>query len=273
MKTGWQVNQSFQITLHQKDKALLEQIQSLFCVGSINSKHGLQVIVYSVQSIKDLKVIIDHFDRFPLLTQKRADFELFKMAFKLIESKAHLTAEGLAKIVSIKASMNKGLLRTNELKAAFPGIIPVLIPSAVDKEMPKNPNWLAGFTSGEGCFFINIMNSTSNCLGFQVKLMFLLTQHIRDEQLMRSLVDYLDCGNVYKNRETVDFKITKFNDLTNKVIPFFQKYPLQGVKSKDFKDFCKVAELMENKAHLTAEGLDQIRQTKAGMNTGRKFEA
>jgi hypothetical protein len=54
---------------------------------------------------------------------------------------------------------------------------------------------------------------------------------------------------------------------------FFQKYPLQGVKSKDFKDFCKVAELMENKAHLTAEGLDQIRQIKAGMNTGRKFEA
>jgi len=27
---------------------------------------------------------------------------------------------------------------------------------------------------------------------------------------------------------------------------------------------------MQNKAHLIAEGLDQIRKIKAGMNTGRK---
>ena len=29
-KVGWRVNHSFQITLHKKDKALLEQIQSYF---------------------------------------------------------------------------------------------------------------------------------------------------------------------------------------------------------------------------------------------------
>ena len=91
---------------------------------------------------------------------------------------------------------------------------------------------------------------------------------------MRSLIELLNCGYVYSYREAaIEFIASKFSDLTDKVIPFFVKYPILGVKSKDFADFCKVAELMQNKDHLTASGLDQIRQIKAGMNTGRKFEA
>jgi hypothetical protein len=53
-------------------------------------------------------------------------------------------------------------------------------------------------------------------------------------------------------------------------MPFFDKYPLQGVKSLDYADWCRVAELIKDKKHLTQEGLDQIRKIKAGMNTGRK---
>jgi hypothetical protein len=46
------------------------------------------------------------------------------------------------------------------------------------------------------------------------------------------------------------------------------------VKAKDFvrSDFCKVAELIRQKKHLTAEGLGQIRKIKAGMNRGRKLK-
>jgi len=44
----------------------------------------------------------------------------------LILNKEHLTMEGLRKIVSIKATMNRGL--SEELKAAFPKIIPIARP-------------------------------------------------------------------------------------------------------------------------------------------------
>jgi len=117
----------------------------------------------------------------------------------------------------------------------------------------------------------SVTNSSSSLRleGFKVQLVFEIAQHGRDEELMRSLVDYLGCGNVYKNREAVDLKITKFNDLTDKVLPLFKQYPILGVKSKDFKDFCKVVELMQNKAQLTPEGLEQIRKIKAGMNIER----
>jgi hypothetical protein len=55
----------------------------------------------------------------------------------------------------------------------------------------------------------------------------------------------------------------------DKLIPFFDQYPLHGAKRLDYLDFCKVANLMEGKLHLTEEGLDQIRKIKDGMNTGR----
>ena len=50
-------------------------------------------------------------------------------------------------------------------------------------------------------------------IGYSVELTFSITQHYRDEQLMRSLIEYFGCGNVFKNRDTVEFKITKFEDL------------------------------------------------------------
>ena len=40
----------------------------------------------------------------------------------------------------------------------------------------------------------------------------------------------------------------------------------------DFEDFCKVAEIINKKEHLTEKGLNQIRQIKVGMNTGRKWD-
>jgi len=45
-----------------------------------------------------------------------------------------------------------------------------------------------------------------------------------------------------------------------------------GVKRFDYLDFCRVAELMQNKVHLTQEGIDEIKKIKSRMNTGRNFD-
>ncbi len=57
----------------------------------------------------------------------------------------------------------------------------------------------------------------------------------------------------------------------NKIIPFLDNYPLLGAKRQDYFDFCKVASLMKTKAHLTNEGLEQIKQIKSGMNSARSY--
>jgi hypothetical protein len=74
-----------------------------------------------------INVIIPHFVKYPLLSQKQADFFLFKSAVELVNAKEHLTLSGLQKIVNIKASFNKGL--TKSLKEAFPECSPVPRPS------------------------------------------------------------------------------------------------------------------------------------------------
>jgi len=57
-------------------------------------------------------------------------------ALELVNRKEHLTEEGLAKIVSIKASMNRGL--SEELKVAFPNTLPVPRPVVENQEI-KDP--------------------------------------------------------------------------------------------------------------------------------------
>ena len=152
-------------------------------VGKIY-KLGKDSIRYQVETPKDLKVVIDHFDKFPLITQKRADFDLFKQVVDLINHKKHLTQEGLQQIVNIRASINNG----TSLKEAFPDTIPVQRSLITDQEI-QDPNWLVGFTSGEGCFRIGFYKSKTR-LGETVKLAFGLTQHIRDRALLKSLVKY-----------------------------------------------------------------------------------
>jgi hypothetical protein len=95
-----------------------------------------------VTSIKDIEVILNHFDKFPLLTKKWADYQLFKQVFELIKCKQHLTIEGIHKVVSIRASMNRGL--SDKLQATFSDVILAPRPLVKDIEI-KDPHWLSGF--------------------------------------------------------------------------------------------------------------------------------
>lgn len=145
---NYQILAWFKVKLHKKDRRLLELIQAYFNgVGKIYYEGNSAT--YVVSSVEEVKIIINHFDKYPLITQKQADFKLFKMAFKLIQRKEHLTAKGIKKILSIRASMNLGL--TDSLKIAFPDVIPILKP-IIKSEIP-DPYWVAGFTAAEGCFF------------------------------------------------------------------------------------------------------------------------
>ena len=151
-KIDWAVRPRFQITQHAKDWTQLEAVKKYLGVGRI-SKERSESLQFRVASLKELEAVINHFDQYPLITQKSADFELWKRVIGLMKSQEHLTPDGLRKIVALKASMNLGL--SEKLKMAFPDVVPAERPIV---ELPQtiDPNWLAGFSSGEGSFLINI---------------------------------------------------------------------------------------------------------------------
>ena len=263
--TGWRVQLWFKIGLHIKDQDILKEIRNYLGVGCL-SVRGSEVFEFYAFSIEDLSVIIDHFDKYPLLTQKAVDFELFKLAFNIVINKEHLTQGGLEKLVAIKASMNRKNL-SDGLKSAFPNITPVTR-SFTSKKITDS-NWVAGFISGEGCFMIKILKSFSNSTGIQIIFVLQITQHIRDDFLMSSLIEFFGCGKTYRRNNAVDFRVTKFTDVAGKIIPFLIKYPIIGAKYQDYLDWCAAVKLIENKEHLTFEGLNKIKIIKEGMNTGR----
>jgi len=266
---GYYLQLSFQIKLHKKDMFLLELIKSYFGVGNILIKDK-EVIVYQVTSIKDLAVIIGHFNKYPLCTKKRADFELFHEAFKLIRQKDHLSEKGLTKILSLKASLNNGL--SSQLETAFPNI-PQFRPKVFTQPI-KDPQWVAGFTEGDGCFNVSVRKSNSTKSGVQIILRYQVTQHIRDSILVHNFIEFFGCGNhtVRSNKIACDFVVSKFSDISKIIIPFFDKYPLFGVKAQNYADFKKAAEIFKVKGHLTDSGLDEILKIKEGMNSGRSSD-
>lgn len=55
-----------------------------------------------------------------------------------------------------------------------------------------------------------------------------------------------------------DYKMADFNDIYNKLVPFFNKYPLYGTKLKNFNKFKQAAGIIKHKEHLTQQGLTKL---------------
>jgi hypothetical protein len=129
----------------------------------------------------------------------------------------------------------------------------------------KNLNWIRGFINAEGSFQVITQNNTN------VSLRFSLTQHIKDEELLKDIVTYLNCGRYYESpiRNEGQYLVTIFSDINDKIIPFLNEYPLLGTKKDDYLDFLQIAELIKSKAHLTNEGLEKIKFIQSNMNRKR----
>ena len=263
--TGWHVKPVFSISLHNKDIKLLEAIQRTLKTGKIY-KHGVDSVQYRVSSLKNLQIITNHFDSYPLITQKRADYLLFKQAITIIKNKEHSSIEGLLKLVGIKATLNWGL--SDKFKESFPLAKPVARPTVTYNSLNvkiNNLNWIRGFIEAEGSFHVITQNNRN------VSLRFSLTQHVKDEELLRDIVTYLNYGRYYKTptRDEGQYLVTVFSDINDKLIPFLNEYPLLGVKKEDYLDFVQIAELIKSKAHLTDEGLEKIKLIISNMNRKR----
>jgi len=282
-RTGFVVEVYFLMDLHKKDLNILQEIQAYFGgVGKIREDVNDKV-KFRVESLKDIvKEIIPHFDKYPLITQKLADYLLFRDVVNMMVNKEHLTKEGLNKIVSTKAVINLGL--PAELQLYFPDIIPTFRPLVENKAVPHG-QWMAGFTSAEGCFKITLVKRPSSSWEDpsrrsrkgrridQVYLVFQLTRHSRDEKLLESFITFFGCGILEASSRDpiVRFSVYNFTDNYEKIISFFNRYNIFGVKSIDFQDWCKAAEIIKAKQHLTKEGLNLIVTLKSGINKGRSL--
>lgn len=123
-----------------------------------------------------------------------------------------------------------------------------------------DPYFVTGFTEGEGSFYVGILPKNLDAVAWEVRPSFSLSQHKRNKSIVYRLKDYFGCGWIRpsKKDDTLKYEVRSLEDLTSKILPHFERYPLEGDKSRDFDNFRKVVRLMATARHLTNDGLIEI---------------
>lgn len=130
--------------------------------------------------------------------------------------------------------------------------------------------FLAGFVEGEGSFNISLRRKADYKVGWQVVMSFNVSQ--KDPTLLYLLQEELGCGiiKVRKIDNLYSYDATNPKDIIQKVIPYFQKYPiLSDSKKKNFSIFCAIAKLMDKGGHRNLVGLRRILKLREVINEGK----
>ena len=118
MSVGYQVLPEFTVVQHERDVQILHALKGYFGCGVVRKNHGDRM-AYRVRGKEHLlQKIVPFFMKHPLKTKKNVEFLKFRDVLLLMESDAHLTANGVDKIRTIAAQMNRGAVK---IKSDLPG--------------------------------------------------------------------------------------------------------------------------------------------------------
>ena len=139
--------------------------------------------------------------------------------------------------------------------------------------MDLSPDWVVGFTDGEGQFFVGINPNPQIPTGYQVLPEFMIVQQERDIQILYALKRFFRCGVVRLYREDSrpalrgwKYRVRDLKGL-RQICDFFLRHPLKTKKRIDFLRFHRIITMMERGDHLRLEGLLEIVRIAMRMNT------
>lgn len=177
----------------------------------------------------------------------------FKKAVELVLNKSHLTSEGIEQLKALAKNMNTG--RSFDQKWSF-----------CQENRSKaviTPEWIAGFSDGEGCFSFHIDETKRSPI---LRPSFRITQNTHDVFVLELIKKYFDCGILVPKRgddtletaKTVssisNFIVYSESDIINIIIPLFDKHSLLTTKSLDYVDWKTLIAMKQAGEFKTEEG-------------------
>jgi hypothetical protein len=267
----------FGINLHVKDLPILLSFKDTLGVGTVRTKG--KVTSYIVKTFKDIAVIVNHFKLYPLVSSKYLVYQYWLQAYNIMATKEHFNYQDMTKWAALKNLTNLGL--SDSLKEAFPEFnISLIDTMSYNFRGIPHGMWIAGFASGDESFYTNLTKYKDT---FYTGCVFKITLHLKDTALLEGLYDYLSkyfpniSFNKYNSRTNkgiffskhVSLNISNIQDIGNIVIPFFDIYPVLGVKKMDYNDFRNIYNIILSKGHLSPEGLAYIQHIRNNMNDKR----
>ena len=137
--------------------------------------------------------------------------------------------------------------------------------------------YISGYVDGEGCFMVSISPRAKLKVGWEVRPSFSVSQNGDRAEVIHAIAAYFGCGSIRPDRSdrTVKWETRRLEDILERVLPHFRRYPLLSGKRGDFEKFAAICEQMQQGAHRTREGLIRIVETASEMNPGgkRRYDA
>jgi len=101
-------------------------------------------------------------------------------------------------------------------------------------------DYIAGFVDGEGCFSLkfrrDIRHERKNTpVYFYWDIEFAILLREDDSSILTKIRNTLECGRIsHAKRGFVRYAVNDILDLSNKIVPFFERHTLRAKKAKDF---------------------------------------
>jgi hypothetical protein len=120
LRAGWEVRPSFSVSQNGDRAEVLYALQAYFGCGSIRPDRSDKTLKWETRRLEDiLDTVIPHFERWPLMSGKRRDFERFTAVCQLMAAGGHRSREGLMKIVKLAREMNPSGRRRYDASAVL----------------------------------------------------------------------------------------------------------------------------------------------------------
>jgi len=143
------------------------------------------------------------------------------------------------------------------------------IPSWLKQVPNERGHYFAGFVDGEGSFNVSLRKREDHTMKWQVVLTFNVSQ--KERYILELFKKYLGCGKIRVREDGITyFYVNNPMAIVERVIPFFDRfYFLSHTKKRNFAIFKEIVKLVEQKMHLTSDGLRKIIELRESLNEGR----
>jgi LAGLIDADG DNA endonuclease family protein len=137
--------------------------------------------------------------------------------------------------------------------------------------------YISGYVDGEGCFTVSISPRAKLLVGWEVRPSFSVSQNGDRAEVLHVIQAYFGCGSIRPDRsdKTLKWETRRLDDLVERIVPHFERYPLLSGKRLDFESFASVCRLAAVGAHRTRAGLIEIVELARMMNPSgkRRYDA
>lgn len=262
-------NFEFEIHLHIDDLKLLKYISDSLGIGKVYERVNSNSCSFVVGNEKELRILIELFNRHPFNGIKLLDFIDFKKAFFIYFDRPDTLNDELStQILKLKLGMNKGRNK-------------FVMPENHQVKITKY--WLLGLIEGEGSFSI-AREKLRPCF----QLCFTAAQKPLLEEIKKYLIMHLgfDKFSLWKiknssiigifnmkakgnSKPTVSLEIKDIRLLHNYIIPFLNSMSFISKKRLDFTYFVTICQVLYIGAHRDSKIKELIIRHSLTMNDFR----